>query len=79
MTEAGHSTATKEADFVLPWGSVSLLQQVPGFESFNPQFEVLPCDKPGTGLRDASVAYSRKLSSATSKTGYKPLHTDGEV
>eukprot|EP00974_Lingulodinium_polyedra_P097320 9430976-Lingulodinium_polyedra.AAC.1 len=79
MTEAGHSTETKEVNFELPGGGVSFLQQVPGFETFNPQLEVLHCDKPGTGLRDAPVAFSRKLSSVTSKMGCKPLHVDTEV
>eukprot|EP00974_Lingulodinium_polyedra_P106931 10351720-Lingulodinium_polyedra.AAC.1 len=69
MTEAGHSTETKEVNFQLPDGSVSLLQQVPGFENFNPQFEVLHCDKPEAGLRDAPAAFSRKLSSVTSQMG----------
>eukprot|EP00974_Lingulodinium_polyedra_P028313 2731480-Lingulodinium_polyedra.AAC.1 len=63
MTEAGHSTETKEVNFELPGGSVTLLQQVPGFEKFNPQLEVLHCGKPGTGLRDAPAAFSRKLNS----------------
>eukprot|EP00974_Lingulodinium_polyedra_P003548 333676-Lingulodinium_polyedra.AAC.1 len=58
MTVAGHSTETKEVNFELPGGSVSLLQQEPGFEYFNPQLEVLHCDKPGTGLRDAPAAFS---------------------
>eukprot|EP00974_Lingulodinium_polyedra_P097108 9412214-Lingulodinium_polyedra.AAC.1 len=79
MTEAGHSTETKEVNFELPGGSVTLLQQVPGFENFNPQLEVLHCDKPGTGLRDAPAAFSRKLNSVTSKMGCKPLHADSEV
>ena len=62
MTEAGHSTETKEVNFELPGGSVTFLQQVPGFESFNPQLEVLHCDKPGTGLRVAPVVFSRKFT-----------------
>eukprot|EP00974_Lingulodinium_polyedra_P099521 9639492-Lingulodinium_polyedra.AAC.1 len=61
MSEAAHSTETKDVNFELPGGSVSFLQQVPGFEHFNPQLEVLHCDKPGTGLRDAPVACSRKI------------------
>eukprot|EP00974_Lingulodinium_polyedra_P103556 10026305-Lingulodinium_polyedra.AAC.1 len=63
MTEAGHSTETKEVNFELPGGSVTLLQQVQGFEHFNPQVEVLHCDKPGIGLRYAPAAFSRKLNS----------------
>eukprot|EP00974_Lingulodinium_polyedra_P008165 776251-Lingulodinium_polyedra.AAC.1 len=63
MTEAGRSTEKKEVNFELPGGSVTLLQQVPGYEHFNPQSEVLQCDEPGTGLRDAPAAFSRKLNS----------------
>eukprot|EP00974_Lingulodinium_polyedra_P131591 11218334-Lingulodinium_polyedra.AAC.1 len=39
MTEAGHSTETKEVSFEPPGESASLLQQVPGFENSNPQLE----------------------------------------
>eukprot|EP00974_Lingulodinium_polyedra_P016142 1564898-Lingulodinium_polyedra.AAC.1 len=63
MIEVGHSAETKEVNFEFPGGSVSLLQQVSRFENFNPQLEVLRCDKPGTGLRDVPAAFSRKLSS----------------
>eukprot|EP00974_Lingulodinium_polyedra_P028704 2764173-Lingulodinium_polyedra.AAC.1 len=61
MTEAGHSAGTKELNFVCLGGIVSFLQQVPGFETFNPQLEVLHCDKFGVGLRDALAAFSRKF------------------
>eukprot|EP00974_Lingulodinium_polyedra_P063186 6098661-Lingulodinium_polyedra.AAC.1 len=63
MIEVGHSIETKEVKFEFPGGSVSLLQQVPRFEDFNPHFEVLHVDKPGIGLRDAPAAFSRELSS----------------
>eukprot|EP00974_Lingulodinium_polyedra_P130906 11215626-Lingulodinium_polyedra.AAC.1 len=53
MTEAGHATEIKEVNFELSGGSVLLLQQVPGFADFDLQLEVLRCDKPGTGSRDA--------------------------
>eukprot|EP00974_Lingulodinium_polyedra_P041591 3994698-Lingulodinium_polyedra.AAC.1 len=69
MTEAGHSTETKEVNFELPGGSATLRQQAPGFENFNPQLEVLHSDKPGTGLRDAPAVFSRKFNSVTSKMG----------
>eukprot|EP00974_Lingulodinium_polyedra_P003243 304167-Lingulodinium_polyedra.AAC.1 len=38
---------------------------MPGFEDFDPQTEVLHCDKPGTGLVGAPRAFSVKLKSAT--------------
>ena len=42
-----------EVNFYLPQGSVAILQRLDGFTDFNPAFEVLHCDKPGTGLVDA--------------------------
>ena len=43
----------REVNFYLPASNVPLLRKIPGFESFDPQKEVLHCDKPGTGLVDA--------------------------
>eukprot|EP00974_Lingulodinium_polyedra_P097554 9456154-Lingulodinium_polyedra.AAC.1 len=71
MTEAGRSTETNGVNFEFPEGSVLLLQQIPGFEDFNPVFEVLHRDKPGTGLRVAPAAFSRKFVSVTSNMGCK--------
>ena len=51
----------REVNFYLPASSVAILRKVPGFESFDPQREVLHCDKPGTGLVDAPRAFSIKL------------------
>ena len=51
-----------------------LLRQLPGYESFNPDTEVLRCLKPGTGLKDAPAAFSRKLASVTrGKCGKGPV------
>ena len=52
-------------NFYLPASSISLLKRVPGFENFDPQTEVLHCDKPGTGLTDAPRAFSIKLKTVT--------------
>ena len=43
----------REVNFYLPANNIPLLRQLPGFEDFDPQTEVLHCDKPGTGLVDA--------------------------
>ena len=48
----------REVNFYLPANNIPLLRQLPGFENFNPQTEVLHCDKPGTGLVDAPRAFS---------------------
>jgi hypothetical protein len=55
----------REVNFYLPASNIALLQKVPGFEDFNPAKEVLHCDKPGTGLVDAPLAFSIKLSMVT--------------
>jgi len=44
-----------------------MLKQVPGFEDFDPQNEVLHCDKPGTRLVDAPRTFSLKLKSVTTE------------
>ena len=55
----------REVNFMLPSGSVPVLQRLEGFESFDPISEVLHCDKPGTGLVDAPRAFSLKLGLVT--------------
>ena len=55
----------REVNFYLPAYNVPLLQKLPGFETFDPQTEVLHCDKPGTGLVDAPRAFSMKLRQVT--------------
>ena len=52
-----------EVNFYLPPLSVEVLKELPGFANFNPQFEVLHCDKPGTGSVDALRAVHLKLAS----------------
>ena len=69
----------REVNFYLPPGSVPLLKQVPGFESFDPFKEVLHNDKPGTGLVDAPRAFSLKLFMILSKLGLKPTAIDAEL
>ena len=48
----------REVNFYLPASDISLLRTLPGCEDFDPQKEVLHCDKPGTGLVDAPRAFS---------------------
>ena len=55
----------REVNFYLPASDIPLLRQLPGFEDFDPQTEVLHCDNPGTGLADAPRAFSIKLRGAT--------------
>ena len=56
---------TREVISYLPASSILLLRKVPGFETFDPQKEVLHCDKPGTGLTDAPRVFSIMLNIVT--------------
>jgi len=70
----------REVNLYLPAGQIALLRQVPGFESFGPQMEVLHCDKPGTGLVDAPRAFSIKLQMITrDKCKLLPSSIDPEM
>ena len=55
----------REVNFFLPGSNIPLLRKIPGFEDFDPQKEVLHCDKPDTGLVDAPRALSMKLKRVT--------------
>ena len=69
----------REVNFYLPASNIPLLRKVPGFENFDPVKEVLHCDKPGTGLVDAPLAFSVKLGMVTrDKCGLIPSKIDPE-
>ena len=55
----------REVNFYLPGYCIPYLRKIPGFEDFDPQNEVLHCDKPGTGCNDAPRCFSMKLSKVT--------------
>jgi hypothetical protein len=55
----------REVNFTLPPASVDVLKRIPGFASFDSRTEVLHCDKPGTGLRDAPKCFALKLRRVT--------------
>jgi hypothetical protein len=70
----------REVNFYLPAASVEMLEQVPGFEMFDPRAEVLHSDKPGTGSVDAPRAFSIKLQKVWKKEcGMKSSHADSEL
>ena len=69
----------REVNFYLPTANVPLLQSVAGFEDFDPNTEVLHCDKPGTGSVDAPRCFSMKLSICTTKCGLFPSSVDPEL
>ena len=69
----------REVNFCLPASNTPLLRNVPGFENFDPAKEVLHCDKPGTGLVDAPLAFSIELGMVTrDKCGLIPSKIDPE-
>ena len=69
----------REVNFYLPAYNIPQLRQVPGFENFNPESEVLHCDKPGTGSVDAPRCFSLKLSTVTTKCGLVASNVDPEL
>ena len=68
----------REVNFELPASTAAVLRQVPGYESFDHRTEVLHCDKPGTGLRDAPRAFSQKLRKVTDQFGFRGTTADLE-
>lgn len=71
--------AVREVNFYLPAYNVPQLQQVEGFEGFDPTTEVIHCDKPGTGSVDAPRCFSIKLSKVTEKAGLIASNVDAEL
>jgi len=69
----------REVNFYLPADNIPLLRMIPGFEDFDPQNEVLHCDKPGTGVSDALRAFSMKLSKVADERRLVPSQIDNEV
>ena len=69
----------REVNFYLPADNIPLLHMIPGFEDFDPQSEVLHCDKPGTGLGDAPRAFSIKLRGVTDECKLVPSQVDNEL
>ena len=55
----------REVNFYLPGYCIPYLRKIPGFQDFDPQTEVLHCDKPGTGCNDAPRCFSMKLAKVT--------------
>ena len=73
-------TQPREINFYLPAADIPLLRTLPGFEGFDPQKEVLHCDKPGTGLADAPRASQGKLVGIFTKMcGMRQRGVDNEL
>ena len=69
----------REVNFVLPPSSVEVLRRIPEFSSFDSAKEVLHCDKPGTGLRDAPRAFSMKLRKVTQSCNFHSSVVEQEL
>ena len=69
----------REVNFSLPSYNIPQLQQVPGYTDFDPNSEVLHCDKPGTGSVDAPRCFSLKLSKVTVNCGLTASNIDLEL
>ena len=57
----------RDVNFELDSDAVAILRTLPGYEDFDPRVEVLHCDKPGTGCKDAPRAWSIQLTKATNE------------
>ena len=70
----------REVNFYLPAYNISMLRTIKGFETFDPNTEVLHCLKPGTGCTDAPRCFSMKLATVTQgKCNMQPCSVDGEL
>ena len=68
----------REVNFYLPAYNIPQLRQISGYETFDPNCEVLHCDKPGTGSVDAPRCFSLKLAKITKECGLIPSNVDPE-
>ena len=69
----------REVNFYLPAYNIAHLRTLPGFEDFDPQAEVLHCDKPGTGSVGAPRAFSMKLAGVLKHIGMTSSAVDPEL
>eukprot|EP00959_Pyramimonas_sp_CCMP1952_P352558 7386521-Pyramimonas_sp.AAC.1 len=78
--ELAEATGEKErgARFTSPPGSATVLRALPGFERYDEPKHCLQRLKPGTGTRDAPLAFSFKHRRATRGFGLRPTSYDEE-
>ena len=55
----------REVNFEVTAEVAAVLRTIPGYENFDHRTEVLSCDRPGTGSKDAPRAWSMRLSKVT--------------
>ena len=69
----------REVQITVPPGSVPVLQQIEGYETFNPNTEVLRMLRGGFGLKDAPRLWQKMLQIVLEKIGVVSLHTDPKL
>ena len=69
----------REVQLTVPPGSVPVLRQLPGYETFDPTCEVLSMLRGGFGLKDAPRLWQKMLQIVLERTGAKSLSTDAKL
>ena len=70
----------REVNFYLPAYCIPILRKIEGYQDFDPNKEVLHCEKPGTGCNDAPRCFSIKLAKVTRDIcGLMPSTIDNEL
>ena len=65
--------------FTLPKGCDQILATFKGFEGYSERWEVLRCQRPGTGTVDAPRSFSLMLKSILIKLGWRETSVDAEL
>ena len=69
----------RDVQFTVPPGSMHILQQLPGFEDFNPLTEVLRMLRCGFGLKDAPRLWNKLLRKVLKELGLSALQSDPQL
>ena len=69
----------RAVQFRVPPGAVALLQQLPGYEDFNPLQECLDMLRPAFGLKDAPRAWSKACTEALKEIHFIATVADPQI
>jgi len=69
----------REVEFELAKEDVSLIRKLPGYETYDPETEVLKMLKPIYGLKDAPRAWRKRLHQVLVEWGLNQLHAEAEL
>ena len=70
---------SRDVQFTVPPGSVSILKRLPGYQDFNPLTEVLRMLRCGFGLKDAPRLWNKVLRKVLQDLGLTPLQSDPQL